>query len=195
MCSVVATCEDGVLETLVGYRLKQMELDPASADPEDWVNPTARDARIFGETLQALKLATTPFWSLTFVPRLAGMDRSNRRLLEAPLVLDVAAKALGAAGMTNPGALELQWSDDGKPAIHGTSEEQLGVSLSMTPATASASQARGPRGAISESIATRTHAEWVGILGVRGSKCSDSSSSRATRSMKRERDSGARSRA
>jgi len=165
VCAVTATGEDGVLETLVGYRLKQMELDPASADPEDWVNPTARDARIFRETLQALGQATTPFWSLTFVPRLAGMDRSNRRLLEAPLVLDVAARALYAAGDTNPGALELQWSDDGKPSIHGTSEEQLGVSLSHDGRYCLCVAGAGAQGCDLESIATRTHAEWVGILG------------------------------
>ncbi len=179
ICDVTAVSEQGhrAVERLVGYRLKQMEHDDAAPEPEDWADPSRRDARTFAAAVAAGHAGlheSAPECSLTFLPELSRFDRSKRRVRERSLLLDVASRALGANGEPLADELEILWRDDGKPMVRGRvgippdgtrHGDALEVSLSHDRSHCLCVAGRGPQGCDLEPIERRSRPEWLRLLG------------------------------
>ncbi|MFT3776263.1 MAG: SDR family NAD(P)-dependent oxidoreductase [Minicystis sp.] len=171
ICDVTAIAREDhrPAEQLRGYRLKQMEHDPAAPEPEDWADPSRRDEGIFASTVAASfeRLGVlAPARSLTFLPELSRQDRSNRRVRECSLLVNVASSALASSGDRATGKLEVQWRDDGKPVVRGWADRSLDLSLSHDRSHCLCVAGRGPQGCDIEPIQARSRPEWLRLIGV-----------------------------
>lgn len=166
-CHVLAETPAGLpIERLGGYRLKRMDpSDLVVPDLDDWVNPTRRDAGILRELL-ARHCETfgvrPPDCSLTFVPHLSRLSSSERRLLEAPLLIAVGKSARGSHGSA---ALEVAWREDGKPLFAGIPSDELDAGLAHDGGHCLCVAGPGRQGCDLEGVASRTREEWLRLLG------------------------------
>jgi len=169
VCTVTAVRQDdrGAIERLVGYRLKQMEYDEAGPEPEDWANPGQRDASILSAVLRASGEGLgveIPEYALTFLPQLAKMDQSSRRAHASSLLLNVATNAVATSVAHLPGAIEIQWLDDGKPLVRGLMEDKVGIAFSYDKSHCLCVAGEGVQGCALEPIHARSEQEWRRLL-------------------------------
>ncbi len=169
VCEVSAAAEDGTpIETLQGYRLKRMHLEPGAAAPEDYVQPQARDAALLrqalGKACEEFAVAA-PEHLLIFYPELSKMDRSRRRLSELPLFSEVLLQAFPSNRALALDQLEIHWREDGKPMLRGLDRDNVNVSLSHDRTHCLCVASQGAMGCDIEPVEARTEAQWQGLLG------------------------------
>lgn len=169
-CEVYAQKSDGTpLETLHGYTLKRMHLDPNAPLPQDIVDPTLRDAALLERALvQAcveVGIVPPPSPVLVFDPRLVAMDKSRRRLSELPLFAEAVFRALPQSHRAHIAQMEVQWRDDGKPIISGLPQDSLQVSLSHDQNHCLCVAGPQAQGCDIEPIVPRSRTMWLGLLG------------------------------
>jgi enediyne polyketide synthase len=163
-CSTMVRSPSGKpIERLVGYHLKQMDPhDERAAAPSDWVDPTERDTRILREVVakHCAQLALMePQASITFVPRLDAMKRSERHIVEAPLLLEFARASIDGP---HP---EIGWTAGGKPQLLGIPLDDQDVSLSHDGNHCLCVSGPGAQGCDLQSVEPRSRAEWTRLLG------------------------------
>lgn len=169
-CEVHAQTADGTpLETLHGYTLKRMHLDPQAPLPQDIVDPTVRDAALLEQALARacteIGVSPQPSPVLVFDLRLAAMDKSRRRLSELPLFAEAVFRALPQAHRSQIAQMEVQWRDDGKPELFGLPQDGLHVSLSHDRSHCLCVAGTQPQGCDIEPVVPRSHAKWLSLLG------------------------------
>ncbi|UXI69474.1 SDR family NAD(P)-dependent oxidoreductase [Tahibacter amnicola] len=168
LCDVHACTEDGqVIESLLGYRLKRTVANDSAPTPDDWVDPSERDARLLDDALSqhsgALKIAV-PKFSLAFVPGLSQMEKGRRHLSELPLFLEAIHRVAPDLG-DQLDALEIQWSASGKPSVVGFPADDLNVSLSHDLSHCLSVCGFGAQGCDIESVDQRSAEQWRALLG------------------------------
>ena len=90
-----------------------------------------------------------------------ALSHHERRILEAPLLLELAVQA---AGETSPRP-EVGWRDDGKHMLVGAGAGDIQLSLAHDGSHCLCAVGSGHQGCDIESVAARSREEWLRLLG------------------------------
>ncbi|MEJ2640816.1 MAG: polyketide synthase dehydratase domain-containing protein, partial [Desulfosarcinaceae bacterium] len=172
--SVTAVDENGtVLERLEGYRLKIIQHLPDYPTVAELLDPTRRDTRLRQERLGAIAdqaALELPSVQLAYIDDIHTLSKQERHLKEQPLLKAIARRALDASSAldgtpTGEGALEITWSDTGKPGLKGVPEEILGLSLTHDERICFCVAGPGPQGCDLTPVIARPRKRWRDLIG------------------------------
>ncbi len=191
-CGIVSRAEDEltvaiqayndsgyIKEELNGYRLKRLELDESNALPEEWANPSERDARIFQERIikSCQKISVVvPNFSIAYHPKFESLSKDIRHQEELPLFSVVIKKVLLGRGDDKEKVdlltkeIEISSNPSGKPQIVSEGLESISVSLAHNENHCLCVAGDQVQGCDIERVTSRLEKNWQSLIGHQHSK-------------------------